>query len=54
VSGEMAALTLLLLARVLQCLNHALRQFLGIGMLSHNCPVRWLLSADKSIIEYGF
>jgi hypothetical protein len=20
----------------------------------HNCPVRWLLSADKSIIEYGF
>jgi hypothetical protein len=34
VSGEMAALALLLLARVLQCLNHALRQFLGIGMLS--------------------
>jgi hypothetical protein len=20
----------------------------------HNCPVRWLLRADKSIIEYGF
>jgi hypothetical protein len=20
----------------------------------HNCPVRWLLSAGKSIIEYGF
>ena len=33
---------------------YLLQQFWGIGMLSHNCPVRWLLSADKSIIEYGF
>jgi hypothetical protein len=26
----------------------------GIRGHDHNCPVRWLLSADKSIIEYGF
>jgi hypothetical protein len=38
VPGEMAALTLLLIARVLQCLNHALGQFLGIGMLSPISP----------------
>ena len=26
----------------------------GIRGQDHNCPVGWLLRADKSIIEYGF
>ena len=27
---------------------------IGKGIGPHNCPVRWLLSADEYSIEYGF